>query len=155
MIYLIILQKYGKGINMILKIFDLLRIILLFAACIYIAIYHFRKTYPTRFGKKHVELRGVVVGEDIVVTRGGASKCPILEFYYDNKRYQISDTTYILVFRKFKIGDTFTVCFNPDVNDKVIIKRSIFNFATLIWFYFMILAVICFIILIISLNNYL
>ncbi len=100
-----------------------------------------------------MELEGKVVGEARVITRDGSHKCPVIEFYYKDKRYEIADTTYLLFYHNLKLGDVMTVCFNPDVNENVvIIKRGKYNFETLTWFYLLVLGLLCMVITIIGTN---
>lgn len=115
-----------------------------------IGISDFKKIYPTRYGKKHIELEGKVVGEDRVFTKGGSSKCPVIEFFYQDKRYEITDTTYLLFYPNLKLGDVMTVCFNPDANENVvIIKRGKYNFETTAWAYMLVLGLFCLVVTII------
>ncbi|MCM1497941.1 MAG: hypothetical protein NC124_05690 [Clostridium sp.] len=128
-------------VNMIIQ---LLMLSLLTVLCLVAGISDFKKIYPTRYGKKHIELEGKVVGEDRVITRGGSSKCPVLEFFYQDKRYEIADTTYLLFYHNLKLGDVMTVCFNPDAYENVvIIKRGKYNFETFAWFYMLVLGLFC------------
>ncbi|MCM1180841.1 MAG: hypothetical protein NC347_11325 [Clostridium sp.] len=125
-------------------IIQLLMSSLLTVLCLVAGISDFKKIYPTRYGKKHIELEGKVVGEDRVITRGGSSKCPVLEFFYQDKRHEIADTTYLLFYHNLKLGDVMTVCFNPDANENVvIIKRGKYNFETFAWFYMLVLGFFC------------
>ena len=112
-------------------------------------VYDFKTIYPIRYGKNHIELEGRVIGEGTVVTgRGGPQKCPIMEFYYQDKRYEIADETYI-VFYEFVVGDYMTVCFNPDFNENtIIIKRGTFDFQTMTWLYTFSLALICIVVVV-------
>ena len=137
-------------VNMIIRSLEGL---LLTVLCFGIGIQDFKKTYPTRYGKKHVELEGKVVGESRIITRGGSKKCPVIEFYYKGKRYEIADKTYILFYHNLKLGDVMTVCFNPDVNENiVIIKRGKYNFETITWFYLFVLGLVCVVTTIIYIN---
>lgn len=139
--------------DMVNVIMEVLISLLLTVLCFVVGILDFKKTYSTRYGKKHVELEGKVVGEDTVITRGGSHKCPVIEFYYKDKRYEIADTTYILFFHNLKLGDVMTVCFNPDVSENVvIIKRGKYNFETLAWLYLLVLGLFCMVITIIGIN---
>lgn len=139
--------------DMVNVIIELLILLLLTVLCFVAGIRDFRKTYSTRYGKKHVELEGKVVGEARVITRGGSHKCPVIEFYYKDKRYEIADTTYLLFYHNLKLGDVMTVCFNPDANENVvIIKRGKYNFETITWFYLLVLGLLCMIIAIIGTN---
>lgn len=128
-------------VNMIIEVLILLFLTVL---CLVAGISNFKKIYPTRYGKKHIELEGKVVGEDRVITRGGSSKCPVIEFFYQDKRYEITDTTYLLFYQNLKLGDVMTVCFNPDVNENVvIIKWGKYNIETLAWLYMLVLGLFC------------
>lgn len=70
-------------------------------------------------------------------------KCPILEFYYQNKRYEIVDTTYVL-WNDNKIGEVVKIYFDPDYNENIaIIKRGKFSFGTLIWLYYIVMGILC------------
>lgn len=139
--------------DMVNVIIELLISLLLTVLCFVAGIRDFKKTYSTRYGKKHVELEGKVVGEARVITRGGSHKCPVIEFYYKGKRYEIADTTYLLFYHNLKLGNVMTVCFNPDVNENVvIIKRGKYNFETLAWFYLLVLGLFCMVITIIGTN---
>lgn len=129
---------------MVNMIIELLILLFLTVLCLVAGISNFKKIYPTRYGKKHIELEGKVVGEDRVITRGGSSKCPVIEFFYQDKRYEITDTTYLLFYQNLKLGDVMTVCFNPDVNENVvIIKRGKYNIETLAWLYMLVLGLFC------------
>lgn len=130
--------------DMVNMIIELLISLLLTVLCLVAGISNFKKIYPTRYGKKHIELEGKVVGEDRVITRGGSSKCPVIEFFYQDKRYEITDTTYLLFYQNLKLGDVMTVCFNPDANENVvIIKRGKYNYETLAWLYMLVLGLFC------------
>lgn len=132
------------GFDMVNMIIELLILLLLAVLCLVAGISDFKKIYPTRYGKKHIELEGKVVGEDRVITRGGRSKCPVIEFFYQDKRYEIADTTYLLFYQNLKLGDVMTVCFNPCANENVvIIKRGKYNFETLAWLYMVVLGLFC------------
>ena len=128
-------------------IHDIIELLLSFTAtvfCFGAGISNFTKIFPTRYGHKHVELEGKVVGEGMITTRGGIRKCPVIEFYYKNKRYEIADTTYLLFYHNLKLGDVMTICYNPDVNKNVvIIKRGKYNCETLSWFYILVLGLFC------------
>lgn len=77
------------------------------------------------------------------MAQSGSLKCPILEFYYQNKRYEIVDTTYVL-WNDNKMGEVMKICFNPDYNENiVIIKRGKFSFGTLIWIYWIVMGILC------------
>lgn len=126
--------------EMVNEMLDLLISLLLGIVCFVGGIRNFKKIFPTRYGRNHIEIDGKVIGEGMTTTKGGIHKCPVMEFYYKNKRYEIADTTYLLFYHKVKLGDVMTVCFNPDANEKiVIIKRGKFNCETLSWFYILVL----------------
>lgn len=132
-------------------IIQLLMLVALTALCLVAGISNFKKIYPTRYDKKHIELEGKVVGETRVVTRGGSSKCPVMEFFYQDKRYEIADTTYLLNYPNLKLGDVMTVCFNPDANENVvIIKRGKYNFETISWLYMLVLGLFCLVVTLIE-----
>lgn len=132
------------GFDMVNMIIELLISLFLTVLCLVAGISNFKKIYPTRYGKKHIELEGNVVGEDRVITRGGSSKCPVIEFFYQDKRYEIADTTYLLFYQNLKLGDVVIVCFNPDANENVvIIKRGKYNFETIAWLYMLVLGLLC------------
>lgn len=132
------------GFDMVNMIIEMLISLLLTVLCLLMGISDFKKIYPTRYGKKHIELEGKVVGEDRVITRGGSSKCPVIEFFYQDKRYEITDTSYLLFYHNLKLGNVRTVCFNPDANENVvIIKRGKYNFETLAWLYMLVLGLFC------------
>lgn len=59
------------GFDMVNMIIEMLISLLLTVLCLAMGISDFKKIYPTRYGKKHIELEGKVVGEDRVITRGG------------------------------------------------------------------------------------
>lgn len=59
------------GFDMVNMIIEMLISLLLTVLCLLMGISDFKKIYPTRYGKKHIELKGKVVGEDRVITRGG------------------------------------------------------------------------------------
>lgn len=125
-------------------IIELLISLFLTVLCLVAGVSNFKKIYPTRYGKKHIELEGKVVGEDRVITRGGSSKCPVIEFFYQDKRYELADTTYLLFYKNLKLGDVMTVCFNPSANENVvIIKRGNYNFETIAWLYMLVLGLLC------------
>lgn len=130
--------------DMVDMIIQLIFLVFLTVLCLVAGISDFKKIYPTRYGKKHIELEGKVVGEDKVITRGGSGKCPVIEFSYQDKRFEITDTTYLLFYPNLKLGDVMTVCFNPDANENVvIIKRGKYNFETTVWLYMLILGLFC------------
>lgn len=132
------------GFDLVNMIIELLISLFLTVLCLVGGISDFKKIYPTRYGKKHIELEGKVVGEDRVITRGGSSKCPVIEFFYQDKRYEIADTTYLLFYKNLKLGDVMTVCFNPSANENVvIIKRGKYNFETIAWLYMLVLGLLC------------
>ena len=116
--------------------------------CFYMSIWDFRRVYPARYGKKHVELDGMIIGDGKAYTRCGSVKCPIVLFYYNDKCYEIADETYL--WHEYKIGDNMTICFNPEVNENiVVIKRGKYNIQTTMWVYTFILGVVCLITLIV------
>lgn len=122
---------------------NLIFLLILTIYCIVLGIYRFKKIYPTRYGKNHIEIDGKIVGIKRVMAQGGSLKCPILEFYYRNKRYEIVDTTYVL-WNDNKMGKVMKICFNPDYNENiVIIKRGKFSFGTLIWLYWIVMGILC------------
>lgn len=132
------------GFDLVNMIIELLISLFLTVLCLVAGISNFKKIYPTRYGKKHIELEGKVVGEDRVITRGGSSKCPVIEFFYQDKRYELADTTYLLFYKNLKLGDVMTVCFNPSANENVvIIKRGNYNFETIAWLYMLVLGLLC------------
>lgn len=143
-IILLIVATSGLGEGALAMIGTLFMLLFVTALCIAWGVHDFKRTYQTRYGKNHVELEGRVIGEDTVVTgRGGRHNCPVMEFYYQDKRYEIADETYI-IFYDFIVGDVMTVCFNPDYNENiVIIKRGKFNFQTITWLYVFVLALMC------------
>lgn len=140
---LLIVDMSGSGEDILGIIEILLALFVLTAFLVAWGVYKFKTIYPIRYGKNHIELEGRVIGEGKVWTKGGYSKCPVMEFYYQDKRYEIADETYI-VFYEFVVGDYMTVCFNPDFNENVIvIKRGTFDFQTMTWLYTFSLALIC------------
>lgn len=118
-------------------------LIVLMIFCIVSGIDHFKRIYPTRYGKKHIELDAKIVGVERVMARSGSLKCPVLEFDYQNNKYKIIDSTFVLWDEK-KIGRFVKICFNPEQNDKIaIIKRGKYNFRTLIWLSDFIIGLLC------------
>lgn len=142
-IILLIVVILGLGEDALATIGTLFMLLCATVLCIVMGVDNFKRIYQTRYGKNHIELEGKVIGEDTVITRGGRSKCPVMEFYYQDKRYAIADETYI-IFYDYKVGDVMTVCFNPDYNENiVIIKRGKFNFQTTIWLQAFVVALMC------------
>lgn len=122
---------------------NLIFLLMLTTYCIVLGIYEFKQIYPTRYGKNHIEIDGKIVGIKRVMSYGGSLKCPILEFYYQNKRYEIVDTTYVL-WNDNKIGEVVKIYFDPDYNENIaIIKRGKFSFGTLIWLYYIVMGILC------------
>lgn len=103
--------------------------------CIALGIISFNKMYPVRYGKNHVELNGIVVGEqDMKIEgRGGARivQIPVVQFTWEGKIYEIADKTHYNI-KLCGIGNEVIVCYNPIKNENaIIIKRK-----GLFWDYF-------------------
>lgn len=146
--FLLIVDMSGLDED-VLEIIEILYMLFVLTAFLVAwGVYNFKTIYPIRYGKNHIELEGRVIGEDRVWGRGGWKRCPVMEFYYQDKRYEIADETYI-VFYEFVVGDYMTVCFNPDFNENVIIiKRGTFDFQTMTWLYTFSLALICIVVVV-------
>lgn len=104
----------------------------IFVLCTAEGIRQFNIIYPIRYGKNHVELNGIVVGEqDMKVGRfRRIVQIPVIQFTWKGKTYEIADKTNYLV-KICEIGDEVIVCFNPTKNEKIaIIKRGKFALET-------------------------
>ena len=125
----------------------------LFVICTAEGVRQFNIIFPIRYGKNHIELNGIVVGEmDIKVGRNRRIvQVPVVQFTWEGKIYEIADETNYL-FKICEIGDEVIVCFNPTKNDKIaIIKRGKFALETVwAWLQWFIIAIGCFIWLILA-----
>ncbi len=124
-----------------------------FIGCTGAGVGLFNSIYPTRYGKNHVELKGIVVGEkDIKVGRNRRIvQVSVVQFTWEKKIYEIADETNYL-FKICEIGDEVIVCFNPTINENVaIIKRGKFASETFgVWLYWLITAIGCFVCMILA-----
>lgn len=115
-----------------------------FVCCTVQGIIDFNRIYPVRYGKNHVELKGIVVREqDMKVGRFlSIHKIPVVQFIWEEKIYEIADRTGY-IHRDYKIGDEVIVCYNPIKNENVaIIKRGKFASETFgVWLYWFITAI--------------
>ncbi len=116
----------------------------LFVTCTAGGVITYNSIYPTRYGRNHVEIKGIVVGEkDMRVGRfGRIVKIPVIQFIWEGKIYEIADETNYL-FKICEIGDEVIVCFNPTKNEKIaIIKRGKFALETVwAWLQWFIIAI--------------
>lgn len=122
--------------------------------CTIQGIIDFNRIYPVRYGKNHVELKGIVVREeqDMKVGRFRViRKIPVVQFIWQEKSYEIADRT-SYIHRDYKIGDEVIVCYNPTKNENiVIIKRGKFASETFgPWFVSFIIAIGCFVCMILA-----
>ena len=119
-----------------------------FVLCTAEGVRHFNIIYPIRYGKNHVELKGIVVREkDIKVGRNRRIvQVPVVQFTWEGKNYEIADETNYL-FKICEIEDEVIVCFNPTRNEKIaIIKRGKFALETVwAWLQWFIIAIGCFV----------
>lgn len=116
----------------------------LFVTCTAEGVRQFNIIYPIRYGKNHVELNGIMVGEqDMKVGRNRSiRKIPVIQFVWMGKTYEIADRT-SYIHRDYKIGDKVTVCYNPTKDENVaIIKRGKFASETFwVWLWWFIVAI--------------
>ena len=116
----------------------------IFVTCTAEGIRQFNIIYPIRYGKNHVELKGIMVGEQDM--KVGRYRCimqiPVIQFIWKGKTYEIADRT-SYIHRDYKIGDEVTVCYNPTKDENVaIIKRGKFASETFgAWFVWFIIAI--------------
>lgn len=125
----------------------------LFVCCTGAGISQFNIIYPTRYGKNHVELNGIMVGEqDMKVGRfRRIVQIPVIQFTWKGKTYEIADKT-SYIHRNYWIGDEVIVCYNPTKNENVaIIKRGKFASETFwAWFFWFIMAISTYIVMILG-----
>ena len=125
----------------------------IFVCCTAEGIRQFNIIYPTRYGKNHVELNGIMVGEqDMKVGRfRRIVHIPVIQFTWKEKTYEIADKT-SYIHRNCWIGDEVIVCYNPTKNENVaIIKRGKFASETFwAWFFWFIIAIGCFVCMILA-----
>ena len=116
----------------------------LFVTCTAEGVRQFNIIYPIRYGKNHVELNGIMVGEqDMKVGRNRSiRKIPVIQFVWMGKTYEIADRT-SYIHRDYKIGDKVPVCYNPTKDENVaIIKRGKFASETFwVWLWWFIVAI--------------
>jgi len=123
-------------------IFNLVLLTGVSVTCIVGGFIEFHRTYPTRYGKNHIELKGKVVGkEEMKVGRfRRIVMVPVVQFNWKETSYEIADRThYLFTFTQFEVGDNVIVCYNPSKNeDIVIIKEGTFDYEVisswLVWF---------------------
>lgn len=128
-------------INTIIMVIQMIIFIFLYFIFMLEGIEKYKKIFPIRYGKKHMELQGKVIGEKSLLVDGRFVECPILEFFYQDTKYMAFD--YTCKNRKYKEGDFLTICFNPDFSNSIIIKRRFLDINTIIWFYMFVLGILC------------
>ncbi len=154
------LKEEGKQMDsfeIINRIFMLVWTTAFFVFCVVVGFTYFNRIYPTRYGKKHMELKGKVVGKELFRVRyGRIIKLPVVQFNWKETSYEIADRTHHLyeefevdgnrrhyLFQKFEVGDNVIVCYNPSKHqDIAIIKAGTFDSDTIMpWLMFFIAAI--------------
>ena len=124
-----------------------------FVCCTGAGISQFNIIYPTRYGKNHVELNGIMVRErDMKIGHPRRIvQIPVIQFTWKGKTYEIADRT-SYIHRNCRIGNEVIVCYNPTKNENVaIIKRGKFASETFwAWFFWFIMAIGCFVCMILA-----